>query len=179
MIMETTGRLKDIKKNVITNKYEVTFEVDDNIENAQELADQNKLLRIKATAFRQSRSLNANALFWGLVGIIAEHQGVSKEHVYLDILKHYGKYTYVVVHEKAVSMLQQIWRLVEVVGTVDVNGQEGVQCICYYGSSTYDSKEMGRIIDAALFILDDAGLQNPYCSADMQRAIEEWGNKNG
>lgn len=174
MIMETTGRLKDIKKNVITNKYEVTFEVDDNIENAQELADQNKLLRIKATAFRQSRSLNANAMLWGLISIISDNTKQSKDNVYLELLRRYGKYEHVCVKEEAVASLRTIWRLVEELGPVQINNTQAVCCLCFYGSSTYDTKEMSKLIEGTISEIKEMGLQNPYCSADMQRALAEW-----
>lgn len=179
MIMETTGRLKDIKKNVITNKYEVTFEVDDNIENAQELADQNKLLRIKATAFRQSRSLNANAMLWGLISIISDNTKQSKDNVYLELLRRYGKYEHVCVKEEAVASLKTIWRLVEELGPVRINNSTGICCLCFYGSSTYDTKEMSKLIEGTISEIKEMGLQNPYCSADMQQALAEWEANNG
>lgn len=177
--METTGILKDVRLNVLTGKYEITFEVNDDMKNAQELADQNKLLRIKATAFRQSRSLNANAMLWGLISIISDNTKQSKDNVYLELLRRYGKYEHVCVKEEAVASLRTIWKLVEELGPVRINNSTGICCLCYYGSSTYDTKEFSRLLEGTISELKEMGLQNPYCSADMQRALAEWETNNG
>ena len=87
------------------------------------------------------------------------------------MLRQYGKFTYIVVKPDAVEAVKKQWRETEVVGDYEVNGQKAVQMLCFYGSSTYDSKEMSTLIDGVLTTMDELGLQRP-ATGDIRRALE-------
>ena len=61
----------------------------------------------------------------------------------------------------------------EVIGEVDINGQKAVQMLCYFGSSTYDTKEFSRLLDGVISEMQEMGLETPT-SEDMRRALEQW-----
>jgi hypothetical protein len=65
------------------------------------------------------------------------------------------------------------WRECEVIGEVNINGQKAVQMLCYFGSSTYDTKEFGRLLDGVISEMQEMGLETP-ASEDMRRALEQW-----
>ena len=121
--------------------------------------------------YRQRRSLDANALLWHCLGELAVVLRTDKWSVYLQMLKRYGKFTYILVPPKAVEMTKKMWRESEVLNTVNVNGRESVQMLCYYGSHLYDSKEFSVLLDGVISEMEGVGLTPPE-SSEMRRAIE-------
>lgn len=122
---------------------------------------------------KEKRSLNANALLWACIGEIANKMHMDNWSVYLDLLKHYGQYTYVLCKPHAVEKMKEIWRETEEIGEVDVNGQKSVQLLCYYGSSTYNTKEFSRLLDGVIQEMKNIGLEPPP-SEQMQQALLAW-----
>lgn len=184
-MMRTTGKLIDACK-TLSGKFRLTFEVDDDVSEFvnKELGERTSttntsLLALEVKHHRKSRSLSANALLWSLISIIADHVGDDKWSIYLKLIRRYGRYTYIVCKPEAVASMQAQWRETEIVGDITVNGKPAVQMLVYFGSSTYDTKEMSKLIEGTLSELEEMGLQNPYCSADMQRALAEWEANNG
>lgn len=122
---------------------------------------------------KEKRSLNANALLWACIGEIANKMRMDNWSVYLNMLKSYGQYTYVLCKPHAVEKMKEIWRETEEIGEVDVNGQKSVQLLCYYGSSTYDTKEFSRLLDGVIQEMKNLGLEPPP-SEQMQQALLAW-----
>ena len=178
--MEVTGRYIKDDMNYETGKYEITFEVNETEalkHGVNEIAGIEKL-SISAKKYRKKRSLDANALLWKCLGEMAEAIKTDKWQVYLEMLKRYGKFTHIVVKEKAVDEVKKQWRECEVVGEVEVDGENGtqkaVQMLCYFGSSTYNTKEFSNLLDGVKSEMVDMGLEPPL-SEDMRRALEMWG----
>lgn len=175
------GKLFGVSKDFETNKYLITFLMDEgNLSFLDEIKD--KSLKITAVLFKSKRSKNANALLWECISKIAKAKRMDKWDVYLDILKHYGKYTYIVVRPNAVEGLKKIWREVEVIGDVDCNGQLGTQCLCFYGSSTYDVAEFNDLLQSVFAEMEGMGLESPT-QEELKRSLDEWNQyckkKNG
>lgn len=122
---------------------------------------------------REKRSLNANGLLWACINEIANKIGHDKWSVYLNMLKSYGQYTYVLCKPHAVAKVKEVWRETEEIGEIDVDGQKAVQLLCYYGSSTYDTKEFSRLLDGVIQEMKNLGLQPPL-SEQMQQALLAW-----
>lgn len=121
----------------------------------------------------EKRSLNANALFWKGCGLIAEAVNRDNWSIYLDLLRNYGEYTYIVVKPQAVAKFKETYRLCEEVGEIEINGKKGVQLLCYYGSSTYNKKQMSRLIDGMMQEINN--LEIDFLPMDdITRAVDEW-----
>ena len=135
-------------------------------------------LEIEAKKPRPNRSLNANALLWKCLGDIASALHTDKWEVYLMMLKRYGKFTYICVRPSVVDAVKAQWRECEEVGEVNVNGQKAVQLLCYFGSSTYDSKEFSTLLDGVVSEMAEMGLETPM-SSDMRRCLEQWEKQHG
>ena len=183
--MRTTGRLVDACK-TLSGKFRLTFEVDDDVSEFvnKELGERTSttntsLLALEVKHHRKSRSLSANALLWALIAIISDYTHEDKWKTYLTLIRRYGKYTYIVCKPEAVEAMQAQWRETEIVGEITVNGKPAVQMLVYFGSSTYNSQEFGKLLDGTISELQEMGLQNPYSTADMQRALELWEANNG
>lgn len=120
-----------------------------------------KDLNVTLEPIRKKRSVDANALLWHCVGVIAKSINADKWDIYLKLLKSYGKYTYLCVHPNAVDEIKKQWRETEVVGNVTINGKPAVQLLCYYGSSTYNSKEFNDLLDGTIAEMHEMGLETP------------------
>lgn len=132
--------------------------------------DRDKLFDI--TEHREKRSRDANALLWACLGEIAGALRSDKWTVYLQMLKRYGKYTYICVKPKVVEAVKKQWRESEEIGRVNINGQEAVQMLCYFGSSTYDSKEFSILLDGVISEMKEMGLETP-ADRELKRAIKQ------
>ena len=176
--METTGRIKSISKDWQTDKLIISFEIDTLPSDLDALQGGNTL-DVTAKRHRKHRSKDANALLWACLGEMAAALRTDKWNVYLMMLKRYGAFTYVLCRPEAVDMLKRQWRECEAVGNiVDVNGQQAVQMLCYYGSSTYDTKQFSALLDGVISEMADIGLETPT-SAEMRRSLEQWEKDHG
>lgn len=172
--MEFTGKVLNVSRDWNTEKFNITFSINENskVEEITAIQDAEKL-SIRAVKYRERRSLDANALLWVCLGRIAESLRSDKWDVYLQMLKRYGKYTYICVKPNVVEAVKAQWRECEVIGNVNINGQEAVQMLCYFGSSTYDTKEFSVLLDGVISEMKEMGLETP-ASEDMRRALEQW-----
>lgn len=130
-------------------------------------------LDIKVVKHRKRRSLDANALLWACLGEIASTLRADKWDIYLQMLRRYGKYTYICVKPNVVDAVKQQWRECEEIGTVDINGQQAVQLLCYFGSSTYSTKEFAVLLDGVISEMKDIGLAPPP-SKHIEEALTQW-----
>lgn len=132
--------------------------------------DRNKLFDI--TEHREKRSKDANALLWACLGELAGALRSDKWTVYLQMLKRYGQYTYICVKPKAVEAVKKQWRECEEIGHITVGGQEAVQMLCYFGSSTYNSKEFSILLDGVISEMKEMGLDTPT-DREFKRVIKQ------
>jgi hypothetical protein len=101
------------------------------------------------------RSNDANRYFWQLVGQLSAKINVSPEDIYRTYIKDIGgNYEVVPIREDAVDTWVQAWRSkgigwqCEIIGDSKLRGYKNV--ICYYGSSTYDTRQMSRLIELCI-----------------------------
>ena len=59
---------------------------------------------------------------------------------------------------------------------MNINGRESVQLLCYYGSSTYDTKQFSVLLDGIIYEMKEIGIPTPT-SEEMRRSIDEWEKK--
>lgn len=175
--MECTGKIKDISLDWKTNQINLSLSIIErnSISEIERLKDDEKL-SIKIVKYRKKRSLDANGLLWHCLGEIASSLQADKWDIYLQMLKRYGKYTYICIKPNMVESVRSQWRECEVVGNVNINGTEAVQMLCYFGSSTYNTKEFSVLLDGVISEMHEMGLEVPP-STEMKRALEEWERK--
>lgn len=161
---------------VTTGKWLLTFETVELPDIFDKTRDKDLNLEIKQ--HRNHRSKDANALLWECIGRLAMALRADKWDIYLLMLKRYGQYTYIVVPPNAVEMVARQWRECEVIGDININGRDGVQMLCYYGSSTYDTKQFSVLLDGVISEMKEIGLTAPT-SEDMRRSIEGWEKMHG
>lgn len=100
---------------------------------------------------RKRRSLDANAYFWVLCDRLATVTNQPKEDVYRHSIRDIGGNCEIVcVQERAAKKLRKGWEhngLGWVTDTLPSKLPGCVNVVLYYGSSTYDSVQMSRLID--------------------------------
>lgn len=114
---------------------------------------------------KKKRSLDANAYAWVLFGKLATALTIPKEDVYRGMVKDIGgNYTIVPVREDAIDKWCEIWShngvgwFCENIG--ECRRTKGYyNLMCYHGSSTYDSKQMARLIDGAVEMCKEYGIE--------------------
>lgn len=168
---------KDIRMNVTTKGTEITLTTDDkriDISRLQEATAKGKQLSVEIKQHRKRRSLNANAYLWVLLGKMAEVLRTSKDELYLMMLERYGVYTHIIVKPHVVEQVKAQWRTVRELGEVIVNGQKGIQLQCYFGSSTYDTKQMSVLIDGVVSECQELGIDT-LPPDEIQMMKNQWG----
>lgn len=110
-----------------------------------------KLYDVEIKLHREKRSLDANAYCWVLIGKISEKVGVQKTEIYRSAIKEVGgNYTVVCVQDKALNALCSGWVKNGLGWLTETTPSRIAGCtnvLLYYGSSTYDTKQMSRLID--------------------------------
>lgn len=102
-------------------------------------------------AKKSLRSLDANALAWVLIDKLAAATGVPSSEVYRRAVRDVGGNAEIVcVKAEAAAQLRKIWesRGLGWQTEDDISKLPGcVNVILYYGSSTFDTRQMSRLID--------------------------------
>lgn len=130
-----------------------------------------KPLAITVKEFRQKRSLSQNSYLWLLLDKLAEKLNRSKEDIYKIYVKDYGVFEVLPIKNEAVDRFITNWSknglgwFTEDLGESKLNGY--TKLIAYYGSSTYNSKEMARLIDAVIQECEEQGIQTMQLSDIM------------
>ena len=99
----------------------------------------------------KKRSNDANRYFWELVGKLSEKINVSPEDIYRTYIRDIGgNYEVLPIKDEAVDTWKSIWRQRGIGWQCDIIGESKLRgytnVICYYGSSTYNSKQFSRLI---------------------------------
>lgn len=102
--------------------------------------------------FRAKRSLDANGYAWALIDKIAAEMRTTKEEVYRSTIRNIGGVSEVVcVQDRAVDKLRQGWSKNGLGWQTETFPSKLDGCtnvILYYGSSTYDTRQMSTLIDS-------------------------------
>jgi len=163
--------------NVTARGAEITLTTDDrriDISRLREATAKGKQLSVEIKQHRKRRSLNANAYLWVLLGKMAEVLRTDKDELYLMMLERYGVYNTHIIVKPHVEQVKAQWRTVRELGEVTVNGQKGIQLQCYFGSSTYDTKQMSVLIDGVVSECQELGIDT-LPPDEIQMMKNQWG----
>ena len=175
--MISTGIITDINIDFDTRKPKISLLLDTNeISIVEELKNENKL-NVELKKYKKKRSLDANAYMWVLVSKIQEKLNIPKEDIYRDAIKNIGVYEVIPVKDEAVERFIEAWKhngLGWVCETTKSKLEGFTNVIAYYGSSTYNTKEMSRLVD---LIVQECKQLNIETMTPEQLSVlkEEWG----
>lgn len=143
------GRLSDVARR-LSGEWVVTFTVTTDPRRELDGLEETEL-DITAKKHRKKRSLDANAYAWVLIGKIAEVMHIDRKEVYRDAIRSIGgNHEIVCVQDKAVESLRRGWESLGIGWQMETMPSKIKDCttvFLYYGSSTYDTKQMSLLID--------------------------------
>ena len=132
-----------------------------------------KTLNIEIKEHKQKRSLNANALLWKLCNEIGNKLRLSKEEMYLNMLKHYGQSE--IISVRADVDVNGYFKYFEEIGQGKINGKNFTHYKIFKGSSEYDTQEMSILLDGVVQEAKDLGI-TVLSASELDLIKREWGS---
>lgn len=178
--MELTGKAVGASLDLDSNRFRITFEVN---ENEVVKAEYDRLkgyekLKIKAVRYTQRRSLDANAYFHALAGKIADALAISKAKAKNVLICKYGQPQLLpdgsIMVYKTNAPEDFMWEQ-ESIHAIPVKYEEKATFYkIYRGSHTYDTKEMSVLIDGTVADAKELGIETDT-PAEIAEMKERWG----
>lgn len=145
-----------------------------------ETLDESKEYTIEVKEKKKKRSLDANAYFWALTDELAKKLNKPKTDIYREYIKEIGGVSDTLcMLNKAVDKFCERWTSMGIGYQTDRIESKLEGCtnvIAYYGSSTYDTAQMSRLIDMAVQDCKQFGIPT-YDKEELDRLVQEWGIK--
>jgi major membrane immunogen (membrane-anchored lipoprotein) len=150
---KVSGKIVGANTDYRTNKPTITFQINEKHDFemiVDDLKDCEKL-SIEVKQYREKRSLDANAYFFVLADKLAEKLNTTKVEIYRNAIKEIGGVSEVVcVKNQAVQRLCEGWSQNGLGWQTDTFPSKIEGCtnvILYYGSSTYTTEQMSKLIE--------------------------------
>lgn len=144
------------------NQVMLIFIAPKNVAIAIEQLKDDKDLTLQLKEYKEKRTLSQNAYLWVLCGEIAKITDLSKEEVYRQYVKDYGVYEVLPIKNSAVDSFIYKWGKNGIGWFCEKLGKSKIQdytnIIAYYGTSTYDTKEMSKLMDAVIRDCETIGI---------------------
>lgn len=183
--MDYTGTFDGLAVDFATNKQKATLTLN---EDARQVFEnlRGKKISITIKAYKKKRSLDANAYFHVLVGKIADVTGNSKVYIKNKLIAEYGQYE--TINDALVPLpldddidaynvefvhLQPTSRT-----TTNQKGKVFRVNLVMRGSHTYDTDEMSKLIDGAVYEAKELGIET-MTPNQIKEMMERWGVKVG
>lgn len=180
--MQTTGQITDINIDFKTRKPKISILLNTNeISVIEELKNENKL-NLELKKYREKRSLDANAYCWVLCDKIAKELSsdktiITKEQIYKDAILQIGSFEPFIVQESGFEKFKRIWEK-QGLGYLVQEASRKDKCVrvnCYYGSSSYDSKEMSLLIGLIVQECQQLNIETKSKS-EIDSLLNQWEN---
>lgn len=111
-----------------------------------------RLYDLEVKEHRKRRSLDANAYAWVLINKLADALRITPKEIYRQaILNIGGNFEVIPIKEEAADRFREIWEAQGLgwpcmdMGKSKIKGYRNLRA--YYGSSTYDTRQMSQLID--------------------------------
>ena len=169
-MIELTGKIDALNIDLITGKTLLTLEVNEKetVKQGYDSLNFCEKLSIKLSKYREKRSNDANSYFWVLCGKLAAKTKQNKIDIYRELIRDIGdNFEILPIRNEAVNKFVSNWgknndgkkRLGWICDILGDSKIEGYTNVCaYYGSSTYDSKQMSDLIDSIIFECKEQGI---------------------
>jgi hypothetical protein len=175
--MKSVGTIEDISIDYKTQKPKIliTLNERESLSGLEELKEDKLSIEIKK--YRNKRSLDANAYMWVLISKLEEKVNISKDVIYKDAIRNIGVYEVIPVKNEAVERFIEAWTkngLGWVCETTKSKLEGYTNVLAYYGSSTYDTAEMSRLIDLIVQECKQLNIET-MSKEELDSLIESWG----
>ena len=180
--MQSIATISDIGIDYKTNKAKITFLFDDKsvLKVAEELQD--KKLNIEAKKYRKKRGNDANKYFWKLLSEYSEQKEVDTIEEYKERVKRLGIFRVSRIETKDVETFKQTWEnwgtawFCEIYDTEYLGDIEFKILHLYYGSSSFNTKQMSRLINDLVEDCKQVGIETRP-KEEIDALLKEWNKK--
>lgn len=139
-----------------------------------------KPVDIEIKPHRARRSLDANSYCWVLVDKLAQYMKMKREDIYRNAIREIGGVSEIVcVQNRAVDRLREGWAMHGTGWQTETLPSQIPGCtnvVLYYGSSTYDTKQMSALIDNLIQDAEALGIET-ITPAEKERLLAQYGKK--
>ncbi len=177
--MKSVGTIEDISIDYKTQKPKILLVLNERecISSLEELKEDKLSVEIKK--YRNKRSLDANAYMWVLISKLEEKVNIPKDIIYKDAIRNIGVYEVIPVKNEAVDRFIEAWTkngLGWVCETTKSKLEGYTNILAYYGSSTYNTAEMSRLIDLIVQECKQLDIET-MSKSELDSLIESWDAK--
>ena len=116
--------------------------------------DKDKLFEIKENS--KHRTLTQNAYAWSLINELANKLNISKEDMYLKMLKDYGQSTILSIKQEV--DISGFFKYYEIIGESELNGKIFTHIKVFKGSSQFNTKEMVVFLNGIIQECESVGI---------------------
>lgn len=180
--LDTTGTIKDIDIDYKTHKAKISLLLDTKqLDIVEELKNEDKL-NIELKKYRKHRSLDANAYFWKLLTELCELAEIDTVEEYKRRIKELGIFRQFKIEKDNIKTFEKMWTaqgiawFCEIADTTYIGDTEFKIINAYYGSSSFNSKQMSRLIDGVVQDCKAYGIETKP-QEEIESLLRSW--KNG
>ena len=156
---------KYLRKRVTPGGIELTFQVDHHqLATVDDLKPQEYAIEVKKPY--KKRSLNQNSYLWALINeICLEEDGdiSGAEDKYIQLLQMAGAKSVILeMPREAVDDFKEVFRTIKILD--EYRDRDGIKATvqAFYGSSTFDTKEMAQLVDTKIRYASEIGIEIDY-----------------
>ena len=177
--LQTTGVVTDISIDYNTSKLKISLLLDtNNKEVIEELKNENKL-NIELKKWYKKRSLDANAYFWKILTELCDLAEINTVEEYKRRVKELGIFRQFKIMTDQVNTFTKIWEdkgiawFCEILDAEYIGNIEFKIINAYYGSSSFNSKQMSRLIDGVVQDCKIYGIETKSKN-EINSMLENW-----
>lgn len=165
---------------VIPVKHGQIHEINEILDRIREI-DLSKEYTVKIEQKRGRRSLDANAYMWVLISKLGEKLHKSDIEIYREIIRDNGVFEIIPIRVDVIPSWVKRWGvkgqgwICEDIGKCK-NFKNYHNIKSYYGSSTYNTKEMSRLIDAVVSECKEQGIET-MTPDEIESLKQQWGGE--
>ena len=180
--MEATGTLEEIDLDYKTNKAKISFLINEKskLTTIEEL--RGIKLKIIAKKDIKKRSINANNYFWKLLQELCELAEIDTKEEYKRRIKELGIFRRFKIEKENVKTFEKIWTSQGIAWFCEIADTEIIENIefkiinAYYGSSSFNSKQMSRLIKDLVEDCKIYGIETKT-QLEIKSLLENWNKK--
>nr|DAS67796.1 MAG TPA: NinB protein [Caudoviricetes sp.] len=145
----------------------------------QYLFKQDKTKKYEVKEVKKKRSVNANNYFWKLLQELCELQDLDAIEEYKKRVKELAIFRRFRIETKDVKTFEIMWQdkgiawFCEIADTEYISNVEFKIINAYYGSSSFNSKQMSRLIDGVVQDCKAVGIETKS-EAEICSLLKEW-----
>lgn len=176
------GTLEEINIDYKTGKPKISFLINDK----DKLSDIEQLkglkLKIEAKKHIKKRTINANNYFWKLLQELCELAEMDTIEEYKRRVKELGIFRRFKIEKDNINTFKRMWSaqgvawFCEISDTEYIGDTEFKIINAYYGSSSFNSKQMARLIDAVIQDCKVYGVETKS-QLEIDSLLESWDKK--